>query len=81
MISVILFCKNVPCATNFFISIVFDHSFAENMISQESITDSFVVPLFASLFQIMGQMIFFVFWKFPISVAARSSLLNDVFWN
>ena len=26
-------------------------------------------------------MISFVFWKFPISVAMRSSLLNDVFWN
>ena len=77
----ILFCKNVPCTTNFFISIVLNHPFTENMISQESIMDSFVVPLFASLFQIMGLMIFFVFWKFPISVAMRSSLLDYVFWN
>ena len=29
----------------------------------------------------MGQIIFFVFWKFPISVAMRSSLLDYVFWN
>ena len=26
--------------------------------------DSFAVPLYASLFQIMGQIMFFVFWKF-----------------
>ena len=46
-IGVILFCT---CTTNIFISIVFDHPFTENMISQESIVDSFVVPLYASLF-------------------------------
>ena len=50
----IFFCKNVPCTTNFFISLVFNHSFTENMISQESIMDSFVVPLFASLFSNYG---------------------------
>ena len=33
----------------------------------------------ASLFQIMGQMIFFLFWSFPISVAMKSSLLDYVF--
>ena len=51
------------------------------MISQESIMDSFELSFNASLFQIMGLMIFFVFWKFPISVAMRSSLLDYVFWN
>ena len=35
----------------------------------------------ASLFQIMGQMIFFLLWSFPISVAMRSSLLDYVVWN
>ena len=81
MIGVILFCKNVPFTTNIFISTVFEHPFTENMISQELIMDSFVVPLYASLFQVMDQVIFVVFWKFPISVAVRSSLLDDVFWN
>ena len=81
MIGVIFICKNVPCTTNFFISTVFNHSPTENMISQESVMDSFVVPLHASLFQVLGRMIFFVFWKFPTSVAERSSLLDDVFWN
>ena len=36
-VGVILFCKNIPCSTNCFISIVLDHSFKENMISQESV--------------------------------------------
>ena len=43
--------------------------------------DSFEVPLFASLFQIMDQMIFFLFWSFPISVAMKSSLLDDILRN
>ena len=76
MIGVILFCNNIPCATNFFITIVLDHSFTENMISKESIMDSFELSLTASLFQIMGQMI----WSFPRSVAMKSSLLDYVFW-
>ena len=50
------------------------------MISQESIMDPFEVPLFASLFQVMGQIIFFVFWSFAIPVAMRSSLLDDILW-
>ena len=41
----------------------------------------FVVTVNASLFQVIGQIIFSVSWKFPISVAVRSSLLDDVFWN
>ena len=69
--------ENIPCSTNFFISIVLDHPFTENIISQESIMDFFVVFHFASLFQIVGQMIFFVFWKFPM----RSSFLDYVFLN
>ena len=44
------------------------------MISQESVMDSFVVPLYGSLLQVIGQIIFCVSWKFPISVAVRSSL-------
>ena len=81
MIGVIFICKNVPCTTNFFISTVFNHSHTEDMISQGSVIDSFAVLLYASFFQVIGQVIFFVSWKFPISVAVRSSLLDDVFWN
>ena len=32
----------------------------------------------ASLFQIMDQMMFFLFWSFPISVAMKSSHLDYV---
>ena len=32
-------------------------------------------------FQVVGEMIFFVFWKFPMSVAMRSSLLNHIVRN
>ena len=78
---VIFFCKIVPFRTNIFISIVFEHPFAENMISQETIMDPSELPFYASLFQVMGQIIFFLFWSFPISVAMKSSLLDYVFWN
>ena len=59
-IGVILFCKNVRCTTNIFISIVFDHPFTEDMISQEKIMDPCEFSFNASLFQVLGQMIFFV---------------------
>ena len=75
------FCKSVPFDTNIFISIVFEHGFTKIRISQETIVDPSELPLDASLFQIMGQMIFFLFWSFPISVAMVSSLLDYVFWN
>ena len=81
MIGVIFICQIVPFTTNIFISIVFELSFTENMISQESVMDSCAFSFDASLFQVIGQIIFFVFWKFPISVAVRSSLLDGVFWN
>ena len=57
----ILFCKIVPFDTNFFISIMFEHGFAKNWISQETNVDPFEILLDASLFQIMDQMIFFLF--------------------
>ena len=72
----ILFCKIVSFKTNIFISIMFKHTFAKIRISKETIMDPFdEMSLDASLFQIMDQMIFFLFWSFPISVAMRSSLL------
>ena len=75
----ILFCKIVSFDTNFFISIMFERGFAKYRIFQEAIVDPFEMLVDASLFQIMGQMIFFLFWSFL--VAMRSSLLNYVLWN
>ena len=40
---------------------MFEHTFAENMISQETIMDPCELPFYASLFQVMGQVIFFIF--------------------
>ena len=37
------------------------------------------LPFYASLFQVMGQIIFFVSSLFPISVSMSSSLL-DILW-
>ena len=76
----ILFCKIVPFETNVFISIMFEHGFTKITISHETIVNSCELPLDASLFQIMGKMIFFLFWNFPISVAMKSFLLNYVLW-
>ena len=36
--------------------------------------------LFAFLLQLVSQIIFFVSWLFPFSVAMRSSLLDDILW-
>ena len=77
----ILVCKIVHFDTNFFISIMFELGYTKFRIFQEAIVDPFEMLLDASLFQIMGLMIFFLLWSFPISVAMRSSLLNYVLWN
>ena len=74
----ILFCKIVHFDTNFFISIMFEHAFTKNRISQETIVDPCEFPLDASPFQTMDQMIFFLFWSFPIFVAMMYSLLSYV---
>ena len=36
--------------------------------------------LFAVLLQLVSQILFFVSWLFPISVAMRSSLLVSILW-
>ena len=76
----ILFCKIVPFETNVFISIMFEHGFTKIRISHETIVNPCEFSLDAPLVQNMGQMIFFLFWSFPTSVAMRSSLLNYVLW-
>ena len=80
MISVIFVCKNIPSSTNFFISILFNHSDTEFMISYESVMDSLELFLFAFLLQLVSQIIFFVSWLFSMSVAMKSSLLDDILW-
>ena len=57
------------------------HFDTDFFISQETIVDPFEMLLDASLFQIMGLMIFFLFWSFHRYVAMRPSLLNHVVWN
>ena len=42
--------------------------------------DSLELLLFAFLLQLVIEIIFFVSWLFPLSVAVRSSLLDDVLW-
>ena len=61
----ILFCKIVPFETNIFISIMFELWFTKIRISQETIMDQCESSLDVSLFQITGQMIFFLlrFWN------------------
>ena len=57
----ILVCKIVHFDTNFFISIMFELGCTEFKIFQEAIVDSLEMLLDASLFEIMGLMIFFLF--------------------
>ena len=77
----ILVGKIVHFDTTFFISITFELGCTKFRISQEAIVDPLRTLLDASLFQIKGLMIFFLFCSFPISVAMRSSLLNYLLWN
>ena len=77
----ILVYKIVPCDTNFFISIMFEHGCTKFRIPQETIVDPFEMALDASLFQIMGNKMVSLFCSFSISMAMRSSLLNYELWN
>ena len=74
----ILVRKLVNFETDLFISIMFELGCTKFGIDQKAIVYPLITLLDASLFQIMGLMIFFLLWSFPISVAMRSSLLNDV---
>ena len=67
--------------THFFISIMFELGCTKFRIFQETIVNPFKIPLDASLSQIMGNMIVSLLTSLPISMAMRSSLLNDIVWN
>ena len=78
MIGEIFLRKFVHLDTDFFSSIMFELRFTKFRISQESIVNPFKMPLDASLSKIMGNMIVSLFFGLPISIATRSSLLNDI---
>ena len=80
MIGEIFLRKFVHLDTDFFSSIMFEVRFTKFRIFQEAIVNPFKTPLNASLSQIMGNMIVSLFFSFPISMAMRSSLLNDIFF-
>ena len=64
--------------TDFFSAIMFELRFTKFRIFQEAIVNPFKMPLDASLSQIMGNMMVSLFFSLPISMAMRSSLLNDI---
>ena len=61
----ILVGKVVHLDTNFFISNMFELGCTKFRIFQEAIVDPFEILLDASLFQIMGLMMFFLCGVFP----------------
>ena len=67
--------------TNFFSSIMFELRFTKFRIFQETIVNPFIIPVDASLSQIMGNMMVFLFFSLPKSMAMRSLLLNDIVLN
>ena len=67
--------------TDFFSSIMFELRFTKYGTFQEMIVNPFKIPLDESLSQIMGNMIVSLFFSLPISMAMRSSLLNDIILN
>ena len=72
MMSEIFLRKLIHLDTDLFISIMFVH---------KTMVDPLKIPLDASLSQIMCNKMVSLFCSFPISVAMRSSLLNDIILN
>ena len=68
--------KFVHLGTDLLISIMVELRCTKFRIIHKTMVDPFKIPLDATLFQIMGQMIFFLFLSFPISLAMRSSLFK-----
>ena len=60
MVSVIFVRKSIHFSTNIFVSIIFNHSIAELFISYESVMDTLEASLLALLFQLVGDVVFFV---------------------
>ena len=81
MIREIFLRKFVHQNTDFFSSIMFELRFTKFRIFQEAIVNPFKTPLDASLSQITSNMTVSLFISLPISMAMRSSLLNDIILN
>ena len=73
--------KLVHLDTDLLISIMFGWRCTKFRIIQKAIEDPFKTPLEASFSQLMGNMIVSLFCSFPISMAMKSSLLNDIILN
>ena len=60
---------------------MFEMRFTKFRIFQETILNPFKIPLDVSLSQTMGNMMVSLFFDLLISMAMRSSLLNDMILN
>ena len=67
-----------PSSTKIFVSMIFNHSITEFLISYESVMDSLEILLFAILLQLVSRIILFVSRLFTISMSMRSSLLDNI---
>ena len=81
MVGLVFVRKIIHLATKIFGSTNFNHIPAEFVIAYKSIVDTLVVFLFALLFELMGDVIFFVSWLLPVAVPVRSPFLYIVVRN
>ena len=73
--------KSIHLSTSIFVSIIFNHLFAELFISYEPVMHTLEELLLALLLQLVGNVIFPVSRLLTISVSVSSSFLNDVVGN
>ena len=73
--------KIIHLATKIFGSTNFNHIPAELIFSYKSIVDTLEVLLFALLLELMGDVVFFVFWLLPVTVPVSSPFLYVVVRN
>ena len=78
MVRVIFIRKNIPSSTKIFVSMIFNHSNTDFLISYESVMDSLEITLFACLLQLVSRGILFVSRCFTTSMSMKSSLLDDM---
>ena len=81
MIGKIFLRKLVQLDTDLFSSVMFELRFTKFRIFQETIVNPLKIPLDASLSQIPGNIMVSLLFSLPISMAMRSSLLNDIILN
>ena len=76
MVGMIFIRKSIPSSAKFFVSMIFNHSITEFLISYESIMDSLEILFLAFLLQLVSRMVFLVSRLFTISMSMRSSFLD-----